>query len=544
MLPPSLAIGWMLWRRHSLGLRLVLGYLCAAGIVAAVLPMERLEPWGIQAVFGVDITLMILLALYLLSVFAMGDGDLAGRESCFPASLFTLPVRTGALAGWPLAYAAAAVSLVWLAMAGFILRPWGLPVPLWWPAMLIAAAVACVQALLWLPFGLPWLRVLVASVLLPVGVSCAVNYGVESRASEGFLVGLFTGLGAVAWVGAYEGVRRARRGDVPNWTTLLRPLSWPTQLLPRRSSPFGSAIGAQVWFEWRRTGNSLPIMTALVLPVVLLPLALLGKNDAIPTSVTLVTTLLLPVFFAGLAGTTVSGNHPWVKDYYGVPAFTATLPMATAPMVGAKLKAAALSVLAAWVLVAVVVPPAVVLTGRLEEMAGWWQRALHSQHPVTVIAGMVAALALLLIWTWKRQVDSLFLGLTGRKWVIHVSLIVGMGGFTALIMAVAWFGHHPEAHEWVLAVLPWVLALGILARLVMAGLALRLALRWGLLGSRTVAFWVTGELLLAAALFSLLAWSVPANLVSWYYLAFGVFWCTPMAHLAATPLALAWNRHR
>jgi hypothetical protein len=544
MLPPSLAIAWMLWRRHRLGLLLGLAYLGAAGIVAAVLPREHLEPWGIQAVFGVDVTLMVLFALYLLSVFALNDGDLAGRESCFPASLFTLPVRTGALAGWPLAYAAATVSLLWLAMAGFILRPWGLPVPLWWPAVLTAAGVAWVQMLLWLPFGLPWLRVLVASVVLPPGLMLAVNYSVEARVSEGFLVGLFSGLAAVAWVGAYRGVRRARHGDVPNWATLFRPLCWPAQLLPGRSRPFGSATGAQIWFEWRRTGNSLPIMTALVLPVVLLPLVLLGKNDAIPISGTLVTTLLLPVFFAGIAGTTVSGKHPWVKDYYGVPAFTATLPMATAGMVGAKLQAAAVSVLAAWALVALVVPAAVVLTGNSEEVAGWWRQAVHAQHPVRIIAGMVAALALLLLWTWKRQVDSLFLGLTGRKWVIHVSLLSWMGGFTALVIAFTWIAHHPEVHERLREVVPWVLVLVTLARVVVTGLAVRLSLRWGLVAPRTVASSMAAWVMLAAALCGLLAWSVPPDFVPWYYLVFGVFWCFPMAHLAATPLALAWNRHR
>jgi len=59
----------------------------------------------------------------------------------------------------------------------------------------------------------------------------------------------------------------------------------------------------------------------------------------------------------------VSGNHPWVKDYYGVAPFTATLPMTTLGLVGAKLKAAALSTLAAWGVLVVLVSAAVVLTG-------------------------------------------------------------------------------------------------------------------------------------------------------------------------------------
>ena len=54
--------------------------------------------------------------------------------------------------------------------------------------------------------------------------------------------------------------------------------------------------------------------------------------------------LAVPVFVAGLAGTTVSGKNPWVKDYYGVAPSTATLPMSTGELVGAKLTAGAIPV--------------------------------------------------------------------------------------------------------------------------------------------------------------------------------------------------------
>ena len=93
--------------------------------------------------------------------------------------------------------------------------------------------------------------------------------------SEGLLAGLFAGAGAVAWRVAYVGVRNARRGDVPDWhgSSGLRQLAdW----LPRRRRPFASAARAQVWFEWRRNGNSLPVMTAAVLPFMLLPLVLVS----------------------------------------------------------------------------------------------------------------------------------------------------------------------------------------------------------------------------------------------------------------------------
>src|SRR5947209_18829936 len=104
----------MLWRRHRLGLVLTVVYLFAAVLVAAVLPNDSLEHWFVKGFFSAGLTLMTAVALFLLVVFCMADGDLAGRESCFPASLFTLPVRTGALAGWVMAYAAVSVGLLWV----------------------------------------------------------------------------------------------------------------------------------------------------------------------------------------------------------------------------------------------------------------------------------------------------------------------------------------------------------------------------------------------------------------------------------------------
>jgi len=44
MLPASLAIAWMIWRRHRTGLLLMLGYFCAAAALSAVLPTQPLAP--------------------------------------------------------------------------------------------------------------------------------------------------------------------------------------------------------------------------------------------------------------------------------------------------------------------------------------------------------------------------------------------------------------------------------------------------------------------------------------------------------------------
>ncbi len=547
MLDPGLAIGWALWRRHRWGIVLVASYLLSLIVAGFVLDFAGAGPQVVSPILGTITLGLAVIFPYLVGVFSYGfDTDLNARQSCFPAQLFRLPVRTETLALWPMVYGAAAVSLVWLTAAWFVLRPWleafDREVALWWPAMVAVAALAWIQAVLWMPFGLPGIRILLAIVLV-TGLTVATNVEVTSEVSEASLVGLYALCSAVAWTIAYVGVRQARHGGVPNWTWLWRPLHKMARLLPSRRQPFASMARAQVWFEWRRTGRGVPVMTALVLPFALWPL-LLGKNDAISPAQTLLGAMAFPLLLAGLAGTTASGGNPWVKDYYGVAPFNATLPMTTAAFVGSKLKAAALSTLATWTVLAGMSAMALAVTGTLDEAKGWWWQGVHKFGALKLAAGLVAATIFLLVWTWKREVDSLFLGLTGRKWVIHGGLIVSMGGFVGLWMGWGLFVSHPAYQATVLAILPWLLGALILCKLAVAAWALRLAMRQKLLASRTVAVWITAWLLLAFGLFSLLAWIVPLGPVPVYYLAFAVCFIMPMVRLTLSPLAFAWNRHR
>jgi hypothetical protein len=545
MMPPSLAIAWTLWRRHRWGLLVVLGYLLVVAGTATVLGWQGPTPQTVPTVIGLATMPLAFAICYLVAVFSYGfEADLNARESCFPRALYTLPVRTAALAGWPMAYGAAAAALLWLVLAASLLRPWlalvGLRVPLWWPALLATACLAWIQALLWLPFGLAWLRVITATVLL-AGLTAGAEYAATTGAPEATLVGLFAGLTVAGWSVGLVGVRRGRRGDVPNWDGLIAPLGRLTRR--RQRQPFPSAARAQAWFEWRRHGQSLPVSTAMLLPFALLPLAF-ETYGAVPTANVVLGALAVPVFMAGLSGMTVSKSNPWVKDYYGVGPFTATRPMSTPALVAAILKTAARSTLTAWALVIVAELLAIVLTGRLDEVAAWWQLGLRHYHPAEILAALVAGVVLLVVWTWKRLVDNLLINLTGREWVIKGWLFGTMIGSVGVWIVGLTLLAHPETHETVRAVLPWLLGGLVLCRMLAAGWALRRGLRQGLVQGWMVAAWAAAWLVLAALLFGVLAWVVPAEWVPRYYVAMGVVWCLPLAHVAATPLALAWNRHR
>src|SRR2546427_4871815 len=105
--------------------------------------------------------------VYLLAVFSFGfAGDLAARHSMYPARMFTLPVTNAALVGWPMLYGTAAVAVLWLAARLFAVWPSGIEIPLIWPALLAAALLAWTQALTWMPYGLPGIRLIVAVLFL------------------------------------------------------------------------------------------------------------------------------------------------------------------------------------------------------------------------------------------------------------------------------------------------------------------------------------------------------------------------------------------
>jgi hypothetical protein len=226
-----------------------------------------------------------------------------------------------------------------------------------------------------------------------------------------------------------------------------------------------------------------------------------------------------------------------------------------------------------------------VCTGNLDTATAWWQQAVQERHPGQVVAGIAAAFLVLFTWTWKRKVDGLYIGLTGREWLVatlflavlfgavgewlfalwvllHPELyktdglsgrpilgavlyIVSVFGSIGLLAVVWWLIYaHPETHALALAVLPWLLGALMVCRFAATGLALQVVLRRGLLQPATVVRWAAAWLLLASLLFGVLAWVVPAERVPLHYIAFTVLFAMPMVRLASTPLALAWNRHR
>src|SRR4051794_11509362 len=151
MLKTGAAFGWQLLGRHRWAAAALVLY--GAAIAAAAHSPGALQ-WR-ATLFGLTIPLGSGLLL-LLAAFTYPEGDIVGRQSSFPPSLMTLPVRSWELVLWPMLLGTAAAAGGWIAVAGLILAPLGVPAPAVWPAAMLAAMVACLQALLWAPMALPY----------------------------------------------------------------------------------------------------------------------------------------------------------------------------------------------------------------------------------------------------------------------------------------------------------------------------------------------------------------------------------------------------
>ena len=236
MRSPALAIAWEFRQRHRWGLIAVAGYL----LVVAIMKFLILEPGQLvnlddgesfAAVVAAPLTATFT---YLLAVFSFGlAGDLAARQSIYPARLFTLPVTTAALAGWPMLYGTAVMAILWLATRLLSVWPSHMNVPIIWPALLAASLLAWTQALTWMPYGLPGLRVVVAMLWLAT-IDAIVLLAIHFNISEPVMVAFLAPQIPLAYLAARFAVARARRGDVPDWRETFARLGQITDVLPRR----------------------------------------------------------------------------------------------------------------------------------------------------------------------------------------------------------------------------------------------------------------------------------------------------------------------
>lgn len=539
------AFAWEFRRRHRWGLLAVVLYLAVIAIIRLVVTSRgtTIRFDSPESIAFMDVVPLASTFTYLLAVFTFGlDGDLTARRSMYPPRLFTRPVTTAALAGWPMLYGTVAMLLLWSAARVAVPWPAEFGMPAVWPGVLGASILAWTQALTWMPYPLPGLRIIV-SVLLLWALDAVVFLWLYQKPSEWAMLAVLVPQLPLAYVVAHVAVARARRGHVPDWQDAFAWLAPFAGSASRRSTQWRSSAQAQAWYEWHRIGRSLPGWVAILLPF---ELALLLGSSNLPRLVDFILAgvLITPPFMATFSAANVRRSSPEARDAWGVSSFDGARPLTTAAIVGAKLTATIWSTALAWTLVLVATPIALAITGTLPVVTEQWRQLTDSLGTPRAIVLALLLLAGVIATTWKQLVQSLYLGLTGRPWLIKGSVFLTLLALFLLGPITAWFMEHGAARGALWDALPLLLATLALIKLsAVAWVAVRLQ-RSGLLRDGVLllgaAAWCTAVL----ALYAVLAWLMDSALFPRHVFVLIAIGVVPLLRLSAAPLAFAWNRHR
>ena len=526
MRSPAAAVLWEFRHRHRWGFAALGVYFLVLAVIKLLVLRGKAVVFDDPESFAVAIVVpMTATYIYFLGVFTFGlSGDIAARESMYPARMFAMPVSTSGLAWWPMLYGTLAITVLWFATRLLAIWPAGEKVAIIWPAVVAASMLAWAQALTWMSYPLRGLRVIV-TVFLLASIDAVAMAALNFKPPETVMVAIAIPHLPLAYLVARFAVARARRGDVPDWR-----LGFAETAGKRKD--FRSSASAQTWLEWRRYGRSLPALVAILLPF---ELALLFIFREVPVIIIemVVSAMLTPPLMAFFVAATVS------KSSRGN-----TLPMTDASLIAAKLKAALWSTLAAWLLVLAAVPLALRLSGTAPVIIDAGRLLIEIFGRPRAIAIVLTGLLLLIASTWKQLVQSLFIGLTGREWIAKASVFATLAFISIFVPAAHWAFTNTAPRTVLWNAFPWILAaLVCLKAFAAAWTAIRLHDR-RLISDRTLITGIAVWNAVVFALFGFLTWIFPGVILHSYMQAFIAILAVPLARLLAAPLALAWNRHR
>ncbi len=551
---PSLALAYLFWTRHRRNLTILAVYLlvvvtfCRIVLgrnIASLLNENSIPPEVAYILVAVNLVFFATLAValaYLLCIFSFSREvqRLEARESGFPSRLLHLPLPTPALAGWPMLWGSITLVVGWLTLAWGVLWPCGMHVPLGWPALLLAVVLAWLQAIVWTPFPLPWIRLLLFVLLscVPVFIPMALLVHEVSVVVGYALLAVLLPAGYLA---AIHGVSCARRGENGHWSWSAELRSTNTAMSTR--PPFVSASQAQLWFEWRRSGFAFPLTVAFY-ALLWFPIGMsssLQQGD-LPTTAGI---LLLFMFLLASTCGVVMGRLPGRDRTRALSSFLATRPLSASSLVHVKFQAAAWSTLMAWAVVAFGLLLWGVLGGHGAELATQFE-TLRQFHPIGrfwVSMGLLAGAAVVL--TWAQMAAHLWMGLV-RHGSVSMVAIFFLGYPTTFVLIDV--GRHtwesPEPWQTFTDLLPWLAGGAVVLKILAAAWSLNRLKQHALVSPHVLIVAIAAWYTLAIVLFVVLRGLIPHEVVPTAGLVLGIVQLVPLTRLALAPLALAWNRHR
>jgi hypothetical protein len=146
--------------------------------------------------------------------------------------------------------------------------------------------------------------------------------------------------------------------------------------------------------------------------------------------------------------------------------------------------------------------------------------------------------------TWRQLVQALFIGLSGRDWIIKANMFLLLLFLVAIGPIIEWTLHNRHVLAAVWDALAWILAVAMVVKMSAAAVVAARLYRSRLLSDRALVIGAACWLVAVLALHGTLVWFVDTPLIPRYFLLLVAILAVPLARLSAAPLALAWNRHR
>lgn len=519
------AIIWETWRRG--------GWYLLAGLLAANL-MPALLFTALQFHGAIDPGHASFLVMHIVLVQINGF-VFAAMVFCAQGNLsrlYAMPASTPTLVVWHLLPMMVLVGAESAASSAAINAQFGLGWPVWGPAFFAAVMVAAIAALHWLTEHSGWEFVALTTVPLALGLWFKARYGDMFSMPESFWqqvtpaegATLF-GIALVAYGVAIYGVSRNRRGEPLPSPGVLAWLERVFDPAPYRGAAFRSATAAQFWFEWRKKGLVMPAATTMGLLLGLAIWLIASRNlDAMLHGLIAGGGLLS---LAAMLGGLVLGNCGPADDDFTMTSFQATRPITNTEMARTLLKTAILSVSLAWLIWAAAIGLFFLLHILLNLPAPQWPKTLGWWFFPAVLIGA---------WTTLCLVTSI--GLIGRSRLL-VYLFCGLFGGLTFMMAGAKFTLSVQQQRTFWEV---VVALAALIVSLSSAWVFLAARRRKLIGWSTV--YLASSLWLSLSSLAALADVFHARERDALFAAVVGVCALAVAPLAATPLALAYNRTR
>ena len=548
------SVARFVWTRHRQLLLITAAIYLALFLCSQTLTPEQMRPYLPPAFSILRLAPFFLPIVLFISTASVTTLDIGGRPGQFPRIFFTLPVKAHEMVLPFITYSVATAAVLWLLgtlitdrrilMFGVPGTPIEAETIAYWLPCLATGFLAWIQAIIWTPFRLRWLRFAAIFAILLAHLAVAVLYAMTViTQAEVIAIGVLQI--PLALFFATRGVARDRSGEAG----VAEQASDPAKTHALQT--FSSALDAQLWFEGRlhRWKGVFVFSPPVLLFLLFVGADVTGTDTTHPMVFTGIARLIVLMFtwfllaMATIIGITFASYQKqasWQKKgAFAMPAFFAALPLSTGDFVWAKITTAMTRVLWLSVITLLACGWVVVRAGMLDGSSVALRQVHGDFIAMTVLLIPLAACVLFLL---AGTANLMCLSLEGRFWgrtnLIHFSRYLLLA-IAAAAVGRYWAQNHvppPGLGD----------AIRILAVAKIAGFALivyhvgtRGLLSWNRLATIGLFWLATVGSMLATAV-----WLLPADRLSLLTGLASLLLAAPVLGTASSPLALQLNRTR